>query len=56
MSRDAAMPDEIASVAEDNFRVERQLAEQFSAKLCYRPRLPNHKGTRRANVHDVVVA
>ena len=48
--------DKIATVAEDNFRFEWQLPEQFSAKPCSRSGFPNHKRPCGTYIHDTVVS
>jgi hypothetical protein len=48
--------DNIASVAEHNFRPERQPPEQFSTELCPRPRFANDKRSGSAHIDDIVIA
>src|SRR6266436_7824925 len=48
--------DKIASVAEHNFRLEWQLAQQRSSEFCSRARLTNDKRTRSSDIHDAIVA
>jgi len=47
---------EVATIADENFRFEWQLAEQLSTKLCSRSRLPNDKGPCSTHVHDLIFA
>ena len=48
--------DEIAAVAEHNFRFEWQLPEQFGTELCSRSRLTNDKRACGTHIHDIIVA
>jgi hypothetical protein len=47
--------DKIEGVAEDNVRLEGQLAEQCSAELCPRSGLPNDEGACSTDIDDTVV-
>lgn len=46
--------DQVASVAERNFRFEAQFPAQFSEKLRARPGSSNDKSARGADIHDVI--
>jgi hypothetical protein len=48
--------DKIATVAEHNFRLEWQLAQQRSSEFCSRARIANDKRTRSSDIHDAIVA
>ncbi len=48
--------EEIAAVAEHDFRFEWQLPEQFGTELRSRSRLANDKRARGTHVHDIIAA
>src|SRR5437773_7141358 len=47
--------DQIATVADQDFRLKWQLPAQFSHELCARSRFPNDKRARRPHIHDIMV-
>src|SRR6266550_5248753 len=49
-------PDKITTVAEHDFRFERQLPEQCSTEPCSRSRFANDERACRTHIHDIVVA
>ena len=47
---------EIATIADNSFRFEWQLPEQFRTKLCLRPGLSNDKRACSTHIHDIMLA
>src|SRR2546425_2185178 len=47
--------DEIAAVAEHDFRFEWQLPEQFSTEICSRSWFANDKRACSTHIHDIIV-
>src|SRR5207247_6776802 len=48
--------DDIAAVAEHDFRFEWQLPEQFGTELCSRSGCANDKRACSTHIHDIIVA